>query len=157
MAITIDIPEEDLKVTPTCGTCKHPVSRTGGSVSWACDNERCPTRIIPMFEDARFIDANGTEWVITDDEEWIDVVREPVTMLSLPEDPWLIQYLVDDEDVALGLFEPVGDHAVTFETSRMAEVIACLAGHAENCLMQESRQSAIYIAEVIGDLGTRSV
>jgi hypothetical protein len=72
----IDIPEEGVTITATCGRCHRPLSKPGGSVSWACDTDGCPTRIIPMWEDARFIDDTGRQWIFTDDEEWIDVVDE---------------------------------------------------------------------------------
>lgn len=70
---TIDIPGEDVTVTATCPRCENPLSRTGGSVAWACDTYGCGVRIVPMFEDARFVDASGREWIITDDGEWLDV------------------------------------------------------------------------------------
>ena len=76
MTVRIPIPGEGVDVTATCGTCEQPVSRTGGSVSWRCDTAECPTRLIPMFEDARFVDDGGTVWILTDDGEWIDVAED---------------------------------------------------------------------------------
>lgn len=78
MAVRIEIPGEGVTVTATCGHCHQPLSTTGGSVSWACNTEGCPTQIIPMWENARFVDDEGTEWVPVDDDEggWVDVVDD---------------------------------------------------------------------------------
>lgn len=76
MATTIEIPGEGVTVTATCPRCHEPMSRPGGSVSWACDNSACETRVVPMWEDARFVDPTGREWIVTDDGDWVDVVDD---------------------------------------------------------------------------------
>lgn len=78
MPTRIDIPEEGVTVTATCGRCHEPLNRADGWMSWRCDNDACPTRLIPMFEDARFVDDGGTVWIPSEDEEggWIDVVDD---------------------------------------------------------------------------------
>ncbi len=79
MPTRIEIPEEGVTVTATCNHCHQPLSTTGGSVSWACDTEGCWVRIVPMWEDARFVDDTGRQWILTDDGEddtgWVDVVE----------------------------------------------------------------------------------
>lgn len=80
MSNRIDIPEEGVTVTATCSRCRRPLARVGGNVSWRCDTYGCATRIVPMFEDARFVDDTGRQWIMTDDGEedtgWIDVVED---------------------------------------------------------------------------------
>lgn len=76
MPTRIDIPGEGVTVTATCGRCHQPCGTTSGSVSWTCDTEGCPTRLIPMWEDARFVDGAGVVWIFTDDGEWVDVVDD---------------------------------------------------------------------------------
>jgi len=61
-------------VTATCPRCHEPLATTCGSVSWACDTYGCATRIVPMWEDARFVDDTGRQWILTDEGDWIDVV-----------------------------------------------------------------------------------
>lgn len=71
----IDIPEEGVTVTATCPRCEQPLARTSGSVSWACETYGCGVRLVPMFEDARFVDDTGREWIISDDGDWFDIVE----------------------------------------------------------------------------------
>lgn len=73
---TIDLPGEGVSVTATCGRCHEPLARSAGSVSWRCDNTACSAFLIPMWEDARFVDDTGRRWIFTDDGEWIDVVDD---------------------------------------------------------------------------------
>lgn len=72
--VTIELPDEGVTVTPTCD-CGEPLHTTGGWVSWACWNEACPISLIPMWEDATFVDEDGTEWVPLDEGGWVDVVK----------------------------------------------------------------------------------
>jgi hypothetical protein len=75
MPVRIEIPGEGVTVTATCGTCHHPLDTTNGSVSWICNNDACPIWQIPMWEDARFVDDEGVEWIYTDEGDWIDVAE----------------------------------------------------------------------------------
>lgn len=58
MTMMIELPGEGVSVTATCPRCHEPLATTSGSVSWACDTYGCATRIVPMWEDARFVDES---------------------------------------------------------------------------------------------------
>lgn len=72
----IEIPGEGVSVTATCPRCECPLSRPGGSVSWACNTYGCGVRQVPMWEDARFVDDAGQVWVPTDGGGWVPVLGD---------------------------------------------------------------------------------
>ena len=69
--------------------------------------------------------------------------------LWLPDDPWLIDYIFEDEGVDLTLWAQLGNDCIIYDIDRIDDVVKVLESHEENCLMQDSPKSAAFINGII--------
>ena len=75
--------------------------------------------------------------------------------ISVPDDPWLIDYIFEDEEVDLTLFAQVDNTTLIFDVDRVDEVIKVLDSHSENCAMQDSAVSAAFLDGLV--VGLRGI
>lgn len=74
-------------------------------------------------------------------------VQDQVATIDLTDDPWLAEYIAEDEDRPT--YVTVEDSQVTFPVEHSENMHQLLDGHEDNCLMQDSPNSARFIAEVM--------